>query len=217
MGALREPFMTSVFTLSSHHPFNIPSRYKDVFVEGVLPIHKTIRYSDYALRRFFETASQQPWFDNTLFVFAADHINGQVHEEYNNPAGQYAVPIIFYKPDGSLKDFRDEVAQQLDVAPTVLAYLNYNKPYFAFGSDVNKSPSRFAVNYNNGIYQLYSDKYLLQFDGRQTIALYELHTRMNRNLIDELPEIVENLETKLKAFLQQYTVRMIENRIVVSE
>lgn len=217
IGNLQEPFMTSVFTLSSHHPFNVPDRYKNIFMDGPLPIHKTIRYSDYAFRRFFETASRQPWFENTLFVFAADHINGRVHEEYNNPADQYAVPIIFYKPDGSLKDYRDEIAQQLDIMPTVLGYVDYNKPYFAFGFDVNTSPNRFAVNYNNGIYQIYSDAYLLQYNGQETIALYELHTKMNKNMKNDFPEIVADMESKLKAFLQQYTTRMIDNKIIVSD
>ncbi|NDV47938.1 LTA synthase family protein [Paludibacter sp. 221] len=212
-----QPFMASVFTISSHHPFKVPVRYDGVFEEGVHPLHKTIRYSDYAFRRFFETASRQPWFENTLFVLVADHTNGSVREEYNNPAGNFAVPVMFYKPGGSLKDYRDEVAQQIDIMPTVLSYLGYNKPYFAFGFDVNGSPDRFAVNYYNGIYQIFSDKYLLQFNGTKTVALYELHTKMGKNLMDEKPEIVADLETKIKAFLQQYTTRVTENRIVVTE
>lgn len=217
IGNLQEPFLASVFTLSSHHPFNVPERYRDTFPDGVIPLHKTIRYSDYAIRRFFSTASEQLWFDNTLFVLVADHINGTVHEEYNNPADQFAVPVIFYKPDGSLKEYRTGVAQQNDIMPTVLGYLNYNKPYLAFGFDLNKNLDNFAVNYNNGTYQLYAGNYLLHFDGNKTTGLYELHTDMSRNLMDEQPETVAALERKIKAYLQQYTSRMIDDRLTVND
>lgn len=219
MSELKEPFLSSVFTVSSHHPFKIPARYEDIFPEGVLPIHKCIRYTDNALRLFFKTASQQSWYDNTLFVFVADHINGTVHEEYNNPVNQAAIPIIFYKPDGSLKDYRDEVAQQLDIMPTVLGYLNYDKPYLAFGFDVNKNKNsdRFAVNYHNGFYQLHTDKYFLIFDGEKTIGLYDIVKNDNVNIMNENKDVVAELEPKIKVFLQQLTVRLIDDKLTVEE
>jgi phosphoglycerol transferase MdoB-like AlkP superfamily enzyme len=216
MSTLQEPFLTTLFTISSHHPFQIPERYTGLFQEGVLPVHKCIRYSDYALRRFFETARQQPWYSNTLFVLTADHINGIVHDEYKTTPEMFAVPVIFYKPDGSLKDYRHTIAQQLDVTPTVLGYLNYDLPYLAFGFDVNKSADRFAINYTNGTYQLYSDRYVLHFDGQKTTGLYEIHTSMTDNLSGKLPDVQNKFESKMKAFLQEYTYRMVENRLTVN-
>ena len=216
ISSMQQPFFTTLFTVSSHHPFNIPDRYTDTFPEGQLPIHKCIRYTDYSLRRFFETASQQPWYNNTLFVLTADHINGIVHDEYKTSPEMFAVPVIFYKPDGSLKKFERDVAQQIDIMPGILGYLGYDRPYCAFGFDVNKTADRFAVNYTNGIYQLYTDKYVLLFDGQKTTGLYPIHSDMSDNLAGRLSEVQNDLEMKVKAFLQEYTTRMVENQLTVN-
>ena len=216
ISTLQEPFLTAVFTVSSHNPFQLPARYVGVFQEGALPIHKCIRYSDYSIRRFFETARQQPWYNNTLFVIVADHVNGIVHPEYKTSPEMFAVPVIFYKPDGSLKNFEHAIAQQIDVMPTILGYLGYDLPYFAFGFDVNKTADRFAVNYTNGIYQLYTDRYVLLFDGQKTTGLYEIHSDMSNNLEGKIPDVQNELEMKAKAFLQEYTTRMVENRLTAN-
>jgi phosphoglycerol transferase MdoB-like AlkP superfamily enzyme len=128
----------------------------------------------------------------------------------------FAVPVIFYRPDGSLKNYQHNIAQQLDVTPTVLGYLNYDQPYLAFGFDVNKTADRFAVNYTNGTYQLYSDRYVLHFDGQITTGLYEIRTDMTNNLSGKLPDVQNELESKMKSFLQQYTTRMVENKLTVN-
>ena len=217
MTTLQEPFLATLFTVSSHHPFEIPARYIDVFEEGAVPIHKCIRYSDYSLRRFFETAQQQPWCDNTLFVLVADHPNSIVHDEYKTSPEMFSVPVIFYKPDGSLRNYEHSIAQQMDVMPTVLGYLGYDQPYLSFGFDVNKTADRFAVNYANGIYQLYTDQYVLLFDGQKTTGLYEIRADMSNNLAEKLPDVKNELEMKAKAFLQQYTTRMVDNKLTVNQ
>ena len=217
MQTMPEPFLATVFTISSHHPFQVPEQYAGVFQEGVLPIHKCIRYTDYSLRRFFESIRKQPWYDNTLFILTADHINGIVHDEYKTTPEMFAVPVIFFRPDGSLKDYQHTIAQQTDMMPTVLGYLNYDLPYIAFGFDVNKTADRFAVNYTNGTYQLYTNQYVLHFDGEKTTGLYEIHTDLSNNLSGKLPEVQNELELKVKAFLQEYTVRMADNRLIVNQ
>ena len=216
MTTLQEPFLTTVFTVSSHHPFKVPARYINVFEEGLHPIHKCIRYTDDAMERFFKTASEQPWYDNTLFVIVADHTNGQVHTEYKTLPEMFAVPVIFYKPDGSLKDYRQDISQQLDVMPTVLGFLGYELPFLSFGFDVNKTADRFAINYTNGTCQLYTDKYVLQFDGQKSTGLYEIRSDMSNNLEGKLPDVQNELEMKAKAFLQEYTTRMVENKLTVN-
>ena len=216
MTTLREPFLTTIFTVSSHHPFKVPARYVNMFEEGLHQIHKCIRYTDYSLKRFFKTASEQPWYSNTLFIIVADHTNGAVHAEYKTSPEMFAVPVIFYKPDGSLKNYEHNIAQQMDVMPTVLGYLGYESPYFAFGFDVNKTTKRFAINYTNGTYQLYTDKYVLLFDGQKTTGLYEIRSDMSNNLEGKLPDVQNELEMKVKAFLQEYTTRMVENKLTVN-
>lgn len=218
MSEFPQPFTTGIFTASSHHPFAIPSRYKDIYPEEGLPIHKCVRYTDNALRLFFENAKQQPWYDNTLFVITADHPNQSDHLEYHTDAGRYAVPIVFFTPDGSLKGRSQAIAQQIDIMPTVLGYLGYDQPYISFGVDLLSTPQEdtFAVNHNNGIYQYFKGDYMLQFDGTKPIALYNFKEDvfLKENLLGSVPQQAE-MELELKAIIQQYMERMNADRLTV--
>lgn len=213
MSTFRQPFATAVFTATSHHPYIIPDRYKDDFPEGNLPMHKCIRYTDMSVRRFFETASKEPWYSNTLFVISADHTNAVELPEFGTEAGRYMIPIMFYMPDGSLKGLKEGTIQQSDIMPTILGLLGYDKPYVAFGNDLTRTPEghSFAVNSNNGIYQIFQNGHLLQFDGEKTVAIYDYQTdRMLTNNLAGKAGCQAEMEELLKAFIQQYMERMTQ-------
>ena len=78
----KKPFFATVFSVSSHAPFQVPKELKNQFKEGNVPLHKCIRYTDYSLKKFFESASKEKWFNNTIFVFTGDHCNQIYYEEY---------------------------------------------------------------------------------------------------------------------------------------
>ena len=166
---MKEPFMTAVFTASSHHPFAIPEKYQKQFPEENLEIHKCIRYTDMAIGKFFETASREPWFKNTIFVLTSDHTNMSDHAEYQTDLGGFCSPIIIYEP-GREPEVLDKIAQQIDILPTVMGMLHYQKPYFGFGIDLLTTPAEdtWAVNYMGGIYQYVKHGHVLQFDGQST-------------------------------------------------
>lgn len=218
MTDMQEPFMTTIFTLSSHHPFQIPEQYKDVFPEGELPIHKCIRYTDHALREFFRAASQEPWFNNTVFILIGDHVNKSNHEEYKRGMNMFSSSLIIYSPSGDITPgMRDGIAQHTDIYPTMLNYLGYDKPYMAFGCDLLSTPAdqTWAVNYLDGIYQYAKNGYVLQFDGEKSIGVYELTDYlMAHNLVEQRPEQQQQMEQEVKAIIQQYMMRMLENRLV---
>lgn len=225
MSMMSEPFMTAVFTASSHHPFQVPERYGNTFPKGTLPIHQCIGYTDNALRKFFDYAQKQAWFANTLFVITADHTNQLAFEEYNNDKGVYEVPILFYSasmPDSLLNIEHTEPISQTDIMPSVLEYVGYGKTYFAFGQDAltKKKAIPYAINYNNGLYQIFSDRLLVQFDGNKVAAIYDFKSDrlLKKNLAVELQdsEEVQNMLKYLKAYLQQYTNRLIDNRFTIS-
>lgn len=219
MSKLKEPFMTAVFTASSHHPFVVPEQYQQQFPEESLEIHKCIRYTDMAIGRFFETASRQPWFNNTIFVLTSDHTNMSDHAEYQSDLGGFCSPIIIYEPSQQEGKTEDKIAQQIDILPTILGLLGYSKNYLAFGIDVLNTPveDTWAVNYLNGIYQYVKYGYVLQFDGQQTKAVYKLEDRlMKNNLLTSHPSpLTTKMERELKAIIQQYMERMTQNRLMV--
>lgn len=220
---IQQPFLATVFTASSHHPFNVPEQYRDSLRdEGGSPIHKCVRYTDLALRRFFERASRESWYKNTIFVLVADHTNQSTHDVYKTDLGLYSIPIIFYTPDGTLTPLHEAstIAQQTDITPTLLHLLGYNKPYLAFGDDLlSVSPEQsWAFSYNAGVYQLVKGDLMLQFDGNRTTAVYRFKTDplLKENLVNRLPE-QQQMELLLKAVIQQYMSRMNENRLLPSK
>lgn len=217
----QQPFSVGFFSATSHHPFKIPERYKDVFPEeDGHGIYKAIRYADNAIRQFFNKASKMDWFKNTLFVITGDHTNYSRLPQYQNEVGVFRVPVIFYQPsDSTLVGMRKGISQQIDIMPTVLGYLNYDKPYISFGCDLlnTKPEDTFAVNYLNGIYQYFRNDYLLQFDGINSVALYNFvsDSLLTENLLDKRQDIVNDMEPCLKSIIQQYMERMENDSLVI--
>ena len=217
MSEMKEPFMTAVFTASSHHPYVVPEKYQDVYPEEGLIIHKCIRYTDMAIRKFFERVSHEPWFHNTIFVLTSDHTNLSDHAYYQTDLGGFCSPIIIYEPGNQsrIPEIQDKIAQQIDILPTVMGMLHYPRPYFAFGIDLFNTPPEetWAVNYLNGIYQYVKKEHVLQFDGEKTIGIYALSdSLMQNNLNGQLPD-QPWMEQDLKAIIQQYMSRMVEDRL----
>ena len=231
MSEMKEPFMTAVFTASSHHPYEIPDKYKDVYPEEGIIMHKCIRYTDMALAKFFATASRQPWFNNTIFVLTSDHTNMSDHDYYQTDLGGFCSPIIIYEPGNPERqpEVQDKIAQQIDILPTVMGMLHYQKPYFGFGIDVLNTPGEetWAVNYLNGIYQYVKYGHVLQFDGQETKAVYSLtDSLMQHNLLLESTAVansshftshssLDEMESELKAIIQQYMSRMTQDRLQI--
>jgi hypothetical protein len=212
-----QPFISTIFSATSHHPFVLPKRYAGKFPEGPHPINKCIAYTDMAVRRFFENASKQPWFNNTIFVLTADHCQSQPQRDvYLSSTGSFEVPVIFYTPDGSLKGRDPRLMQQIDIMPVVLGHLKYNKPYFAFGNDVlHEKGNNCVVNYINGTYQLFYGDHVLIADEKGTKGIYNFKTDrlLHDNLAGKDGSVDDTLKLKMKAFIQQYNNRMLENRI----
>lgn len=223
MDQMQEPFFTSFFSLSSHHPFRIPEQYVGVFPEGKLPIQQTIAYTDHALRQFFKQAKKMPWFKNTLFIITADHAstyNENSLKEYKTLPGVFSVPIVLYDPSSDrLRGFDDStVVQQIDIMPTVLNYLNYPDDYVAFGTDMlNRKEPHFAIDYESGYYVLFQDDYVLRYDGENVEGLYDY--RKDPHLLTKLeqqePERLNRMLTLMQAFLQEHNRRMKQDELSV--
>jgi len=218
LNEFKQPFCAAIFSVSSHHPFKVPERYEGKFDKGELPIHQCVGYTDYSLKRFFETASKMPWYDSTLFVITNDHANQSKFAEYTTNIGVYTGPFIFYKPDGSLKGVSNELAQQIDIMPSVLGYLNYDKPFVAFGRNIFDSKQEpFVITYSSSTYQLMMGDYLYLHNGLAQTGLFDYKNDilLTNNLMGNLPDIEARMEAKLKAIIQQYNNRMIGDKLTV--
>ena len=226
MSEMKQPFITTVFTASSHHPYAVPERYQNIFNDEPGDdniMHKCIRYTDHSLRLFFETARKQPWYNNTIFVLAADHTNLSSYKEYQTEMGLVEVPLIFFDPSGEIKpECREGIAQHIDIMPTLLNYLGYKDPYVAFGIDLFNTPTSetWLVGNNNGVYFYAKGNHVIFFTESGVLSgFYNFKDDwfMEHNLVQQEQPLCQQMERELKAIIQSYMQRMINDQLVAEK
>ncbi|MFM7079351.1 MAG: LTA synthase family protein, partial [Bacteroidota bacterium] len=213
---LSKPFVGTVFSLSSHHPYSIPEHLKNKFPKGTLPIHESIGYADYSLKVFFEEASKTDWYRNTVFVITADHTGPANSPAYGNRHGAFRIPLFYFTPDQSLKGSSKRVTQQTDILPSVMDMVGYKGPWLDFGTSVlDSSKTGFAVNGTGDLYQIIMEGKILQFDGMKTVGVYDLtnDSLLEKNLSHSKNHDWTTMENTLKSVLIQYAKAMNENKI----
>jgi len=220
-----EPFASSIFTATSHHPFKYPERY-EYLPEGCHPIQKVMAYTDHSLRLFFDSARTQPWFDNTIFVLVADHTAFLTHQDYLNDVGRYSVPLMIYVPSMPQLCGRDceKVVDQIDIMPTVLSLMDYDHPYVAFGDDILalSEDEGYAIQYlpSSQIYQYIDRQYAVHFRQGELIAAfrYREDVRLEENVLAQIPASRQEFYiNKLESIIKQYMSRMNNNCVVFRE
>jgi phosphoglycerol transferase MdoB-like AlkP superfamily enzyme len=212
----KAPFFASVFTVSSHEPYIIPEKYKNTFLEGGVPIHKCAEYTDFALKQFFKEAKKAPWFSNTIFVMVADHGNQVFYDEYKKPINRYAVPILIYKPNSNYVGVDDDLAQQIDIYPTILDMIGYEKPFRSWGRSLldKKTTQPFVINSTGTIYQFLRGNYICTFDGKNAIGFFDKNDKaLKNNLIKLRNAEMNELELRCKAFIQDYMERVVDKKL----
>ena len=128
------------------------------------------------------------------------------------------MPIAFYSPRWNQGELHSiGTVSQTDIMPSVLAYLGYSKPFFAFGEDALTQAKKhpYAVCYNHPVYQLLSDSLLMQFDGKEMRAVYNYQhdSMLQNNLANQLN--TKDMEIYLRAYIQQYIYRLTTNQLTV--
>lgn len=209
------PFLASVFSLSSHHPFRVPPGTEAQYPEGPIEILKSVRYADDALKDFFAKASQQPWYGNTLFVITADHTSLHFRPEFDNVLGSYWVPVLFYHPRVQWPSLEPQrVVSQVDIMPTILDVLGESpSKQMPFGQSIFREGERFAVNFLDGVYYLFGkDHYLKSIDLQDAQLFDRADLRGERPLIDQT-ELKNVYLQKLRAHAQFYNNGMLKNQL----
>jgi phosphoglycerol transferase MdoB-like AlkP superfamily enzyme len=218
LDTLHQPFYAAIFSISSHHPFSIPAKYKNRFVQkkGEIPMMKCIEYSDFSLQQFFKTISTMPWYDSTIFVITADHAGPSADKYYSNRLGMYEIPIIFYMPHSNLKGRSHTTIQQIDIMPSILDYLHYPEKYFSFGTSIfDSTASHYAINYLNDVYQIEKNPWCLQMVGNDVKGLYNYQkdSMLRNNLVDKSLKVQDTLSNILRAVEDCYNYSIIHNQM----
>ncbi|MCQ2958935.1 MAG: LTA synthase family protein [Bacteroidales bacterium] len=214
----RQPFFSTIFTISSHHPYVVPEEYSGMFNEKKVELN-ALRYADFSLQKFFESASRSSWYKNTLFVFVADHtvpysFDTDVTTEFISPVDRHRIPIVFYNPSDSNFCMRNpHVVQQIDILPSILFQLRYYKPFVAFGKNVfDEKLKDFATYYNAGTYTFIDSLSVIDFDGDNISRCFKIE---EDSVIDTVA--TDSQLQYIKAFLQDYSHRMVLNKTSCKE
>jgi phosphoglycerol transferase MdoB-like AlkP superfamily enzyme len=222
LSATKQPFVGAVFTLNTHHPFTIPTKYKQRFKTKGHPNLACVQYLDYSLAQFFKKAKKTKWFKNTIFVITADHTGPFTEPRISNILNaNYKIPIVFYSPRGYLKGKNSTIANQIDILPTVMHLLNYPAKYYTLGKNLfNKQVEHFSINYNGGIYQYIDTSYIYHFNGRNGIGFYnwKLDSLYTNNMLNAVTDtnLLKHRADNLKKMIQLYTNSMINNEMNIA-
>jgi len=191
MASNGRPFCATMMTASDHGPFYIP--------EYFTPKNDDVRYqiteyADWSLRRFIEMASEKPWFDNTLFVFVADH-GAALDTDYSIPLSYFHSPLVFYMPK-HLESIENEcIASQMDVFPTVMGILGKSYVNNTFGIDLRKENRKYVYFMGDDKYGvLDGDWLLINKPSEEQIGLYKYVEKEKINYISEYPEIAQEMQ-----------------------
>ena len=150
LSRLPEPFFTSLFTLSSHSPFDFPAEHKLSFDDKYDSYINSIAYTDKYLGEFFESVKDEDWYSNTLFVIVADHSHNSPKRWRLAQKERFQIPMLWF---GSVlkSNYRgtqwNKLCSQIDIAPTILKQLNQNYSNYKFGGDIFNDKQELFVPY----------------------------------------------------------------------
>ncbi|MRH99671.1 sulfatase-like hydrolase/transferase [Kriegella sp. EG-1] len=211
-----EPFMGTIFTVTSHTPYIIPEKYEGKFPEGHLPMHKCVGYTDYALKTFFDAAAKEPWFENTIFVITADHTNQIYYQEYLKMVNRFAVPILFYSPNKSLLGVDNDLAMQIDIYPTLMDLIGYNKPFRSWGRSLitDSIQKPYAIMHNGSNMMFMQDSLIGVFSADKTLGFYNIKDKgLTKNLKSKESKNMLKIEQMARGFEQDYMNRIIDGQL----
>lgn len=218
MDKLPTPFFISWITLSTHDPYTVPANYGKNYKNKSPGFDRSVEYFNEVLSGFFEKAKSKDWFENTIFIFTSDHGTREKLGNDLNAFTQPRIPFIIYSPGKSIKPQKiSRTTAQYDIIPTVLYLIDYPYPYICMGNNLLDNKVNYAINYIDNQFQVIGDKYLVQYDDKtdKVTSVYDIQTdySLKHPLKNYDIKTVTEMQTYLKAFLQDYSIRMNENRL----
>ncbi|MDF1877126.1 sulfatase-like hydrolase/transferase [Sulfurimonas sp. SAG-AH-194-L11] len=167
----KEPFFNSLFTLSSHSPYDQPMKDVVEWGAGDKGYLNSIYYTDKSIGKFIEMAKKESWYKNTLFIFIADHSHHTPQAWSRADKRWHHIPMLFYG-DVIKKEYRgkniDKIVSQRDIAATLLSQLNISHKEFLWSRDI------FCKEYKENAYIMNKNGFgLITKEGSLTYDLKE--------------------------------------------
>ena len=191
MAANGKPFFAAMMTASDHGPFYIP----DYFTPRSDEVkYQITEYADWSLRRFIEMAQEKPWYDNTLFVFVADH-GAALDTDYSIPLSYFHSPLVFYMPEHLQAIENESIASQMDIFPTVMGILGKSFINNTFGIDLLRGERQYVYFMGDDKYGVLDDEWLLiNKPSEEQTGLFRYKEKDKKNYLSEYPEVAEEMK-----------------------
>lgn len=215
---LPQPFCASMLTLSLHHPFPVPEPYKTLLDSIKDPVKKSLKYTDISLQLFFNEIKNESWFNNSIIAICADHTSDGFGNFSCNSINEFSIPISFLAVgDTVFNKVQNQSISQIDMYPTILDYLGYNKPYISLGNSALSKTHPTVQFIGNGLFHIFDYPYLLEFDNttQNITKFYKFNedrtvTALAIDITNQ--QKVDELSNLLKAYIQVFSYRINKNQ-----
>lgn len=157
-----EPFFSTLFTLSSHEPFEVPHTSQFTGTDEESLFLNSVHYTDSCIGDFVGKASAEPWWNNTLLILVADHGSRHPGDSPVDVPEKFHIPMIWLGGALNVIDtVIDKYLSQNDIPALVCNQLGIESDDFTFSKDVLAGSQPFAFySYNNGIGYVVEDEQL---------------------------------------------------------
>lgn len=210
MASTPEPFFSTIFSLSSHHPYDVPELEEITVSSYPDPLERSIRYADRSLQHYFDLIKGSDWYPKTMFIITADHT--AENKSSDRPLDEkYRVPLIVHLPEKNVAFRSPKVVQHLDILPMTLDFLGHETSFFSFGQDLRGQKEGSAVFREGDLFHLMSNEGSVTFDGAQVIQ-----SKDRSSAKQPLPTATTTRYVRrLKACIQQFNDHVSKRRLTV--
>lgn len=202
LASTNKPFFITYMTASDHGPYYIPEYFnpksKDVK-------HQIIEYADWSLKKFLTLSAEQEWFDNTIFVFVADH-GAPLNAVYDISLSYFHSPLIFYAPKILTSNMvNKEIGSQIDIFPTIMGLIK--QPYInnTLGIDLLKEKRKYAIiNDDDKIGILDTTYFCIMNINKEKLELYKYRKKDKTNYFGQKSKQANDMAKYAKSTMQTY-------------
>jgi phosphoglycerol transferase MdoB-like AlkP superfamily enzyme len=208
-----KPFFATLLTVSNHIPYYVP-KYFTAKSKNIA--EQVIEYADYSLKLFMDLCFKQKWFDNTIFVFVADH-GVATDYTYDISIPLYHIPLIIYLPEKLNNELKlnqqtiTKLGSQVDISPTILNLLGISYTNYGLGVDLFNEKRKFAVIDDANMYGVIGQKFLLIVNKNNIKSLYKYSDRDKHNYINDFKEYSDFMDKFARAHMQTYNYILKHN------
>jgi phosphoglycerol transferase MdoB-like AlkP superfamily enzyme len=186
-----KPFFTMIFTVSNHPPFEFPDGRIDLHGKPKNTLDNAVRYADYALGKFLDQARKAPYWDRTVFLVVADHIDGTTRDKIAL-VKKFHIPALIIGADVRPGRY-DKVASQIDLPPTLLSIMGIESSHPMPGHDLSQTPEHYpgrAIMHTNIQVYIFGDQVVVHAPDKPPIQYVFRNGKLEPT--QEQPELIRD-------------------------